>query len=46
LGRCAGVVLRQRLVNIIEHWSNFAEQLSSRHVPLPPLFLVVGLILV
>ena len=46
-GRCALVwFYASGLVNIIEHWSNFAEQLSSRHVPLPPLFLVVGLILV
>jgi uncharacterized membrane protein YphA (DoxX/SURF4 family) len=47
LGRCALVwFYASGLVNIIQHWSNFAEQLSSRHVPLPPLFLVVGLILV
>ena len=47
LGRCALVwFYASGLVKIIEHWSNFAEQLSSRHVPLPPLFLVVGLILV
>jgi len=47
LGRCALVwFYASGLMNIIQHWSNFAEQLSSRHVPLPPLFLVVGLILV
>jgi putative oxidoreductase len=47
LGRCALVwFYASGIVNIIQHWTNFAEQLSSRHVPLPPLFLVVGLILV
>ncbi|HZQ39988.1 MAG TPA: DoxX family protein, partial [Rhizomicrobium sp.] len=47
LGRCALVwFYASGLVNIIQHWSSFAEQLSARHLPLPPLFLVVGLILV
>jgi len=47
LGRCALVwFYASGLVNIVQNWSSFAEQLSSRHVPLPPLFLVLGLILV
>jgi putative oxidoreductase len=47
LGRCALVwFYGSGGMNIIDRWANVAEQLSSRHVPLPPLVLVVALILI
>jgi putative oxidoreductase len=46
LGRCALVwFYGSGAMNIINRWSSVAEQLSARHVPLPPLVLVVALIL-
>lgn len=32
-------------MEIVHRWSDFVQQLAARHVPLPPLFLVVGLVL-
>lgn len=47
LGRCALVwFYASGAMNIVNGWSGVAQQLTSRHVPLPPLILVIGLILV
>jgi putative oxidoreductase len=47
LGRCALVwFYASGAMNILNRWSSVAEQLSARHVPLPPLVLVVALILI
>ncbi|HWY62158.1 MAG TPA: DoxX family protein [Rhizomicrobium sp.] len=47
LGRCALVwFYASGAMNILNRWSNVVEQLSARHVPLPPLVLVVALILI
>jgi putative oxidoreductase len=47
LGRCALVwFYASGAMNILNRWSSVTQQLSARHVPLPPLILVVGLILV
>ena len=32
-------------MNIFDQWGNYVDQLSARHVPLPPLLLVIALIL-
>ena len=46
LGRCALVwFYATGATNITYHWSVMAGQLSARHVPLPPLILVLALIL-
>ena len=47
LGRCALVwFYATGAVNIVNGWSDVAQQLTTRHVPMPPLILVIGLILV
>jgi putative oxidoreductase len=47
LGRCALVwFYGSGAMNILNRWPGVAEQLSARHVPLPPLVLVVALILI
>jgi putative oxidoreductase len=47
LGRCALVwFYGSGAMNIINQWSVVTAQLASRHVPLPPLFLVVALIMI
>jgi putative oxidoreductase len=47
LGRCALVwFYASGAMNILNRWTDVAEQLSGRHVPLPPLVLVVALILI
>ena len=47
LGRCFLTwFYASGVMNVLDHWSGFAQQLSQRHVPLPPLILVVGIILV
>jgi putative oxidoreductase len=47
LGRCALVwFYASGSLNIFHHWSSVAEQLSARHVPLPPLVLVIAMMLV
>ena len=47
LGRCALVwFYASGAMNILNRWTDVAEQLSGRHVPLPPLVLVVSLILI
>jgi putative oxidoreductase len=47
LGRCALVwFYGSGAMNILNRWPSVAEQLSARHVPLPPLVLVVALILI
>jgi uncharacterized membrane protein YphA (DoxX/SURF4 family) len=47
LGRCFLVwFYATGAMNIVYHWSVMAAQLSARHVPLPPLILVIALIFV
>jgi len=47
LGRCALVwFYGSSAMAIIHNWTAVTNQLASRHVPLPPLFLVVGLIMI
>jgi putative oxidoreductase len=47
LGRCALVWFYVTgTLNIFHNWTSVAEQLTARHVPLPPLVLVIALMLV
>ena len=47
LGRCALVwFYGSSAMAIVHNWTAVINQLASRHVPLPPLFLVVGLIMI
>jgi len=47
LGRCALVwFYGSGAMDIIHNWASVTNQLALRHVPLPPLFLVVGLIMI
>ncbi len=47
LGRCFLVwFYGTGAMNVLNHWSSMAAQLADKHVPLPPLVLVIGLILV
>jgi putative oxidoreductase len=47
LGRCALVwFYASGALNIFNHWSSVAGELTARHVPLPPLILLVAFILV
>jgi putative oxidoreductase len=47
LGRCALVWFYVNgAFNIFNHWSSVTNELAARHVPLPPLILLVAFILV
>ncbi|HWC62755.1 MAG TPA: DoxX family protein [Rhizomicrobium sp.] len=47
LGRCALVWFYvSGALNIFNHWSSVTSELAARHVPLPPLVLLVAFILV
>jgi putative oxidoreductase len=47
LGRCALVwFYGSAAMNIVHNWASVTGQLDDRHVPLPPLFLVVALIMI
>ena len=47
LGRIAFVwFYGSSVIDIFNHWSGYVGQLSDRHMPLPPLMLVVALLLI
>jgi putative oxidoreductase len=46
LGRFAFVwFYANAAMDVVHHWSAYSEQLTARHMPVPPLMLVVALIL-